>query len=170
MMRLFHKGNPAGFRRIVPVKVPHFAKRPAKRQAKEINSDQKAKKARKSLQDPTVDKIRMGLVYLDADVNGKVFIPLTAGTLLGRTPVPSPSGHIDIGIGDVLSREGIPEGLVEVDTVHPITRIEVSLLQDSEIVFYSRHNTEGIIATTKLTKSNPHVQLLAGNSIIFNNF
>jgi hypothetical protein len=112
----------------------------------------------------------MGLVYLDADGNGKVFIPLTVGTLLGRTPVPSQPGHIDIGIANVLSGEGIPEGLIKVDTVHPITRIEVSLLQDSEIVFYSRHNTEGISATTKLTKSNPHVQLLAGDSIIFNNF
>jgi hypothetical protein len=142
MMCFFHKGNPARFRRIIPVKVPRFAKRSAKRQAEEINSDQKAKKARKSLQDPAADKGSMGLVYLDANGNGKVFIPLTAGTLLGRTPVPSPSGHIDIGIGDVLSGEGIPEGLVKVDTVHLITRIEVSLLQDSEIVFYSRHNTE----------------------------
>jgi hypothetical protein len=96
----------------------------------------------------------MGLVYLYADGNGRVSIPLTAGNLLGRTPVPSQSGHIDIGIGDVLSGEAIPKGLIKVDIVHPITRIEVSLLHDSEIIFYSRHNTEGISATTKLTKSN----------------
>jgi hypothetical protein len=125
MMRLFHEGNPAGFRRIAPVKVPRFAKRPAKRQAEEINSDQKAKKARKLFQDRAADKGRTSLVYLEADGNGKVFIPLTAGTLLSRTPVPSQPGHIDIGIGDVLSGEGIPKGLVKVDTVHPITRIEV---------------------------------------------
>jgi hypothetical protein len=110
----------------------------------------------------------MGLVYLDADGNGKVFIPLTTGNVLGRTPVPSQPGHIDIGIGDVLSGEGIPKGLVKVDTVHPNTRIEVSLLHNSEIVSYSRHSTEGISATTKLNKSNPNVRLLAGNSIIFN--
>jgi hypothetical protein len=85
MMRLNHKGNPSEFRRIAPVKVPRFAKRPAKRQAEEINSDQKAKKARKSSQDPAADKRRMGLVYLDANGNGKVFIPLMAGTLLGPT-------------------------------------------------------------------------------------
>jgi hypothetical protein len=84
------------------------------------------------------------------------------------TPVPSQPGHTDIGIGNVLRGEGIPKGLVKVDTVHPITRIEVSLLQVSEIVFYSRHKKEGIIATTKLTKSNSHVRLLAGDSIIFN--
>jgi hypothetical protein len=222
MMRLFHKGNQAGFRRIAPVKVPRFAKRPAtasflsregvneevpppssflshneevnddvppsafmpiapvkvprfakrpkKGQADEIDGDRKAKKASKSLQNPSNDKGRMGLVYLDANGNGKVFIPLTAGNLLGCTNVPSQPGHIDIRIGDVLSGEGIPEGLIKVDTVHPNTRIEVSLLHDSAIVSYSRHSTEGISATTKLNKSNPHVRLLAGDSIIFNHF
>ena len=145
---------PSAFMPIAPVKVPRFAKRPKKRQAGEINCDRKAKKARKSLQNPSDDKGRMGLVYLDADGNCKVFIPLTAGNLLGRTPVPSQPGHIDIGIGDVLSGEGIPEGLIKADTVHPNICIEVSLLHDSEIIFYSRKNTEGISATTKLTKSN----------------
>jgi hypothetical protein len=148
---------PAAFMLIAPFKVPRFAKRPKKRQADEINGDRNAKKAKKLLQNPSDDKGRMGLVYLDADGNGKVFIPLTAGSLLGRTPVPSQPGHIDIGIGDVLSGEGIPKGLIKVDTVHPNTHIEVSLLHDSEIVFYSGHSTEGISATTKLTKSNPHV-------------
>jgi hypothetical protein len=142
---------PSAFMPIAPVKVPRFAKRPKKRQADQINSDRKAKKARKLLQNPSDDKGRMGLVYLDADGNGKVFIPLMAGNLLGRTPVPSQPGHIDIGIGDVLSGEGIPKGLIKVDTVHPNTRIEVSLLHDSEIVSYSHHSTEGISATTKLT-------------------
>jgi hypothetical protein len=159
---------PSAFMPIAPVKVPRFAKRPKKRQADEINGDQMAKKASKSLQNPSDDKGMMGLVYLDADGNGKVFIPLTAGNVLGRTPVPSQPGHIDIGIGDVLSGEGIPEGLIKVDTVHSNTHIEVSLLHDSEIVSYSRHSTEDISATTKLNKSNPHVRLLAGNSIIFN--
>jgi hypothetical protein len=163
---------PSAFMPIAPVKVPRFAKMPKKRQADEINGDRKAKKARKLLQNPSDDKGRMGLVYLDANGNGKVFIPLTAGNLLGCTPpVPSQPGHIDIGIGDVLSGEGIPEGLVKVDTVHPNTRIEVSLLHDSEIVFHSRPSTEeDISATTKLNKSNPHVRLLAGDSIIFNHF
>jgi hypothetical protein len=161
---------PSAFMPIAPVKVPGFAKRPKKRQADEINGDQKAKKARKPLQNPSDDKGRMGLVYLDADGNCKVFIPLTAGNLLGRTPVPSQPGHIDIGIGDVLSGEGIPEGLIKADTVHPNICIEVSLLHDSEIVSYSRHSTEGISATTKLNKSSLHVQLLAGDSIIFNHF
>jgi hypothetical protein len=185
MMCLFQKGKdpasflsnneevkddvpPSAFMPIAPVKVPRFAKRPKKRQADEINGDQMAKKASKSLQNPSDDKGMMDLVYLDADGNGNVFIPLTTGNVLGRTPVPSQPGHIDIGIGDVLSREGIPEGLVKVRDVHPNTRIEVSLLHDSEIVSYSRHNTEGISATTKLNKSNPHVQLLAGDSIICN--
>jgi hypothetical protein len=159
---------PSAFMPIAPVKVPRFAKRPKKRQADEINGDQKAKKASKSLHNPSDDKGMMGLVYLDADGNGKVFIPLTAGNVLGRTPAQSQPGHIDIGIGDVLSREGIPKGLIKVRAVHPNTSIEVSLLHDSEIVSYSRHSTEGISATTKLNKSNPHVRLLAGNLIIFN--
>jgi hypothetical protein len=161
---------PAAFMPIAPVKVPCFAKRPKKRQADEINGDRKAKKARKLLQNPSDDKGRMDLVYLDADGNGKVFIPITAGNLLGRTPVPSQPGRIDIGIGDVLCGEGITKGLIKVNIVHPITRIEVSLLHDSEIVLYSRHHTDGISATTKLTKSNPHIRLLAGDSIFFNNF
>jgi hypothetical protein len=162
--------HPAVSMPIAPVEVPRFAKRPKKRQADEINGDRKAKKARKLLQNQSDDKGRMGLVYLDAGGNGKVCIPLTAGNLLVRTPVPSQPGHIDIGIGDVLSGEGIPEGLIKVDSFHPNTRIEVSLLHDSEIVFCSRHSMEGISANTKLNKSNPHVQLLAGDSIIFNHF
>jgi hypothetical protein len=167
MMCLFQKGKdpasflsnneevkdgvpPLAFMPIAPLKVPRIAKRPKKRQADEINGDQMAKQASKSLQNPSDDKGMMGLVYLDADGNGKVFIPLTAGNVLGRTPVPSQPGHIDIGIGDVLSGEGIPEGLIKVRAVHPNTRIEVSLLHHSEIVSYSRHSTEGISATTKL--------------------
>jgi hypothetical protein len=71
-------------------------------------TERQRKQASKSLQNPSDDKGVMGLVYLDADGNGKVFIPLTAGNVLGRTPVPSQPGHIDIGIGDVLSGEGIP--------------------------------------------------------------
>jgi hypothetical protein len=127
-----------------------------------------AKKASKSMQNPSDDKGMMGLVYLDANGNGNVFIPLREGNVLGRTPVPPQPGHIDIGIGDVLSGEAIHEGLIKVRDVHPNTRIEVLLLPNSEIVSYSRHNMEGIIATTKLNKSNPHVQLLAADSIIFN--
>jgi hypothetical protein len=159
---------PSACRPLAPVKVPRFAKRPKKRQADEIDGDQKAKKASTSLQNRSDDKGMMGIVYLDAGGNGKVFIPLTAGNVLGRTPVPSQPGHIDIGIGDVLSREGIPEGLIKVDTVHPNTCIEVSLLHDSEIVSCSRHSKEGVSATIKLNKSNPHIRLLAGDSIIFN--
>jgi hypothetical protein len=161
---------PSAFMPIAPVKVPRFAKRPKKRQADQIHGDQDqmAKKASKSLQNPSDDKGMMGLVYLDADGSGNVFIPLTAGNLLGCTPVPPQPGHIDIGIGDVISGEGIHEGLIKVRAVHPNTRIEVSLLRNSKIVSYSRHNTEGISATTKVNKSNPHVQLLAGDSIIFN--
>jgi hypothetical protein len=139
---------PSAFMPIAPVKVTRFAKRPKKGQADEINGARKAKKASKLLQNPSDDKGKIGLVYLDADDNGKVFIPLTAGNLLGRTPVPSQPGHIDIGIGDVLSGEGIPKGLIKVDNVHPNTRIEVSLLHDSEIVSYSCHSMEGISATT----------------------
>jgi hypothetical protein len=153
---------------IAPVKVPRFAKRPKKRQADEINGDQMAKKASKLLQNPSDDKGMMGLVYLDADGNGKVFIPLRAGNVLGRTPVPSQPGHIDIGIGNVLRGEGISEELIKVRAVHPNTRIKVSLLHHSKIVSYSRHSTEGISATTKLNKSNPHVRFVAGDSIIFN--
>jgi hypothetical protein len=184
MMCLFQKGKdpasflshneevndnvpPSAFMPIAPIKVPRFAKRPKKRQANEINGDQMAKKASKSLQSPSDDKGMMGLVYLNADGNGKVFIPLRAGNVLSRNPVPSQPGHIDIGIGNVLSGEGISEGLIKVRAVHPNTRIEVSLLHHSEIISYSRHSTEGISATTKLNKSNPHVQLLAGDSIIF---
>jgi hypothetical protein len=159
---------PSAFMTIAPVKVPRFAKRPKKRQTNEINGDQKAKKASKVLQNPSDDKGMMGLVYLDDNGKGKVFIPLMAGNVLGRTPVLSQPGHIDIRIGDVLSGEGIPEGLIKVRAVHPNTCTEVSLLHDSEIVSYSRHNMEGIIATTKLNKSNPHVRLLAGDSIISN--
>jgi hypothetical protein len=53
---------PSAFMPIAPIKVPRFAKRPKKRQANEINGDRKAKKARKSLQNPSDDKGRMGLV------------------------------------------------------------------------------------------------------------
>jgi hypothetical protein len=95
---------PSAFMSIAPVKVPCFPKRPKKRQANEISGDRKAKKARKSLQNPCDDKGRMGPVYLDTDGNGKVFILLTAGNLLGCTPVPSQPGHIDIGLGDVLTQ------------------------------------------------------------------
>jgi hypothetical protein len=174
MMCLFQKGKdpasflshneevnddvpPSAFMPIAPVKVPRFAKRPKERQAGEIHGDQMAKKASKSLQNPSDDKGMMGLVYLDADGNGKVFVPLREGNVLGRTPVPSQPGRIDTGIGNVFSGEGIPEGLIKVRAVHPNTRIEVSLLHNSEIVSYSRHSMEGISATTKLNKSNPHV-------------
>jgi hypothetical protein len=184
MMCLFQKGKdtasflsnneevkddvpPSAFMPIAPVKVPCFSKRPKKRQANQIHGDQMAKKASKLLQNPSDDKGMMGLVYLDADSNGNVFIPLRVDNILGRTPVPSQPGHIDIGIGDVLSREGIHEGLIKVRAVHPNTCIEVSLLRNSDIVSYSRQNTEGISAITKSNKSSPHVRLLAGNSIIF---
>ena len=159
---------PSAFMPIAPVKVPPFAKRPKKRQADQIHGDQMAKKASKSLQNPSDDKGMMGLVYLDADGNGNVFIPLRVGNVLGPTAVPPQPGHIDIGIGGVLSGEAIHEGLIQVRVVHPNTRIEVSLLRNSEIVSYSRYNMEGIIATTQLNKSNPHIRLLAGDSIIFN--
>ncbi len=152
----------------VQVKVPRVTKGPEKRPDNQSHGDQMAKKASKSLQNRSDDKGMMGLVYLDANGNGKVFIPLREGNVLGRTPVPPQPGHIDIGIGGVLSGEAIHEGLVQVRVVHPNTRIEVSLLRNSEIVSYSRHSTEGISATTKLNKSNLHIRLLAGDSIIFN--
>jgi hypothetical protein len=73
MMCLFQKGRdpasflsnneevkddvpPSAFMPIAPVKLPRFAKRPKKRQADEINGDQMAKKASKSLQNPSDDK------------------------------------------------------------------------------------------------------------------
>jgi hypothetical protein len=142
-----------------------------KRPAEEKYDDRQVKKLKHG--STSANKGMMGLVYLDArgGVNGHAhnFIPLMAGNLLGRTVSPLPPDHIDIGIGRSLSGDGIPAGLVQVRKVHPPKSIDVKLiLRDSEIVFYERHDTDGIKITTRMDQRNPHTKLLAGDSISFN--
>jgi hypothetical protein len=133
--------------------------------------DRQVKKLKHGL--TPANKGMMGLVYLNerGGANGRAhnFIPLMAGNLLGRTFSPLPPGHIDIGIGGSLSGDGIPAGLVQVRKAHPPKSIDVKLiLRDSKIVFYERHDTDGIKITTRMDQRNPHAKLLAGDSISFN--